>query len=670
MTYKIVTREERTFNAETIVDNVGDEFDSAYVYYVFIGKHTQYDLTSDVPSRPQDSESYKRSVYDDMLFGKRVTPGDARVMISRYDYVANNIYDKYDDTDDNLYNKRFFVTVARENDRDIFKCLDNYNGSRSIVPPDKTDISNFDEIYRTSDGYIWKYMYTIPYADMEKFATREYVPVVPNTSVSDSANNGSIDVVTVESAGSGYRNYLYGSLGKNDLNIGGNSRRIDVSGNNKSSTTDDFYIGCIFKIVSGDGTGEFSRIQSYDVYNDMRVITLENILTVNTNSEYEITPEVRIVGDYTQTVNAIARAVINSTANNIDYVEILNKGLDYKAATAYVYSSNVVPVTANAVVRPIIGPFGGHGYDANNELGASHVCFSMTFSESVDTLPAVNDFRQVGIISNPRFSNVVVNFSEKDNTLFINGETAYQIDPIRLYASGVEINTTSNTVIAAEAAFDEIAEGTIVYIVGSSARQLGTVTSVSNSTYLQLDTSGNFACNDCEIYLANVSSPTTVVNDLALGVAVSNSAAPYNTYSRLVGYDSGASGVIANMEINNKETTLSTYTQMWRYNISTSGSFDEDEIVYQPNSAANSHGNLFGIVEDGANTVMYLTNQTGYINTGDNVIGLTSEDSAYVSTSQEPDLIYNSGRIIYLENIEKVARDSDQKETFKIIFSY
>jgi hypothetical protein len=124
------------------------------------------------------------------------------------------------------------------------------------------------------------------------------------------------------------------------------------------------------------------------------------------------------------------------------------------------------------------------------------------------------------------------------------------------------------------------------------------------------------------------------------------------------------------MEINNKETTLSTYTQMWRYNISTSGSFDEDEIVYQPNSAANSHGNLFGIVEDGANTVMYLTNQTGYINTGDNVIGLTSEDSAYVSTSQEPDLIYNSGRIIYLENIEKVARDSDQKETFKIIFSY
>lgn len=670
MTYKIVTREARTFNSEDIVEDVGKEYLGKYVYYVFMGKHTQYDLTSDVPSRPEDSEKYKRSVYDDMMFGKRVTPGDARVMISRYDYVSNTVYAKYDDADDNLYNKRFFVTVSRETDRDVFKCLDNYNGSRSIVPPDKTDISNFDEIYRTSDGYVWKYMYTIPYADMEKFSTREFVPVVPNTSVSDSANNGSIDVIAVESPGAGYRNYLYGSLGKNDLNIGGNSKRIDVSGNNKSSTTDDFYIGCIFKIVSGDGTGEFSRIQSYDVYNDMRVITLENILTVNTNSEYEITPEVKIVGDYTQTVNAVARAIINSTANNVDYVEILNKGLDYKTATAYVYSSNVVPVTANSIVRPIIGPFGGHGYDANNELGASHVCFSVTFNESADSLPAVNDFRQIGIISNPRFSNVVVNFSEKDGTTFTTGETVYQIDPVRIYASGVGMNTTSNTVTATEAVFDQIEANTIVYIVGSSARQLATVTAITNSTSLQIDTAGNFACSDCEIYLANVSSPSIVVNDIALGVAVSNSFAPYSTDSRLVGYDSGASGIISNMEINNKATNLGTFTQMWRYNISTSGSFAEDEVVYQPNSAANSQGSLFGIVQDGSNTVMYLTNQNGYINTGDSVIGLTSEDSAYVSTSQEPDLIYNSGRIIYLENIEKVARDSDQKETFKIIFSY
>ena len=670
MTYKIVTQEARTFNAEDIVEDVGEEYAGKYVYYVFLGKHTPYAINNDTVKRPEDSEIYRHDVYDNMLFGKRVKTNDARVMIARHDYVSNTVYTPYDDTDKFLYTKNFYVSVSRDEEHDIFKCLDNYKGAPSTVPPDKNDISNYDDIYRTSDGYVWKYMYTIPYADMEKFATTSYLPVVPNTSVSNAANNGSIDVIFVESGGSGYRNYLYGTLGKNDLNIGGSQNRIDVSGNNQSSTTDDFYIGCIFKIVSGEGAGEYSRIESYDVYNDMRVVTLQNALTVNTNSEYEITPEVRIIGDYTQTVNAAARAIINSSANTVDYVEILNKGLDYKMATAYVYSSNVVPVTANSVVRPVIGPYGGHGHDANNELFATRVCFSVTFNETVDNLPAVNDFRQVGVLSNPRFSNVVVNFSSKDGTSFISGETAYQINPVRIFGTGVTINTSSNTVTAGTSYFDQLEANTIVYLVGSGSRQLATVVGVTNTTHLTLDTYGNFACNDCEIYLANVSAPTTVVNDLVSGVAVTEVYMPYDSGTRLVGYDSGASGIVSGMEIGDKATNLSTFTQMWRYNVDASGSFEEDEIVYQPNSAANSQGTLFGLVQDGSNTVMYLTNPFGYINTGDTLYGLNSEDTAYVSTSQEPDLIYNSGRIIYLENIEKVARAEGQRETFKIIFSY
>lgn len=670
MSYKIFTQEAKTFHAEDIVEDIQKEYSGEYVYYVFLGKHTQYGNSSDNPTRPEDSEKYKRQVYNDMLFGKRVKPQDARVMVDRYDYVANTVYAMYDDTDKNLFSKNFFVTVSRGNEKDVFKCLFNYKGVPSTVAPDRNDISSFDQIYRTSDGYIWKYMYTIPYADMEKFATRDYIPVVPNKEVTESANNGSIDVVVVEDGGAGYRNYLYGSLGKTDLNIGGNARKIDVSGNNRSSTTDDFYTGCIFKIVSGDGTGEFAKIESYDVYGNQRVVTLDRQLSVNTNSEYEITPEVKIVGDYTQTVNAAARAIINSTSNTVDYVEILNKGLDYKSAIAYVYSSSVVPVTANAVVRPIIGPFGGHGYDANNELGSSRACFSVTFNKNSDGLPTINDFRQVGVISNPRFSNVTINFSDKDATTFISGETVYQVDPVRVFGNGISMNTTSNNLTASVGSFTEIQPNTILYIVGPTNRQLATVVGVTNATHLILDKTGNFACTDCAVYLANVSNKSTVINDLAMGVAVSDVYAPYTASSRLVGYQSGASGVIANMEIHNKTTDLSTFTQMWRYNVSTTGSFSLDEVVYQPNSAANSHGNLFGIVQEGSNTMMYLTNQFGYINTGDSVTGKISEDTAYVATSYEPDLLYNSGRVIYLENLEKVTRSDGQKETFKIIFSY
>lgn len=677
MTYKIVTQEARTFNAEDVVEDVSYEFNGDYIYYVFLGKHTTYSNSSDNPTKPKDSESAKRQVYNDMLFGKRVTTNDARVMIDRYDYASGVVYDMYDDTDKDLYSKKFFVSVKRGTSRDVFKCLDNYNGSVSTTPPNKLDIEDYDEIYRTGDGYVWKYMYTIPGADLEKFATVDYLPVVPNTSVSSSADNGTIDVIVVESPGSGYSNYLAGTLGKGDLNIDGNQRKIDVSGNNKSSTVDDYYRGCVFKVVSGTSTGLYSRVESYDVYGSKRVITIADDINLDITSEYEIMPEVRILGDYTETVTARARAVVNSvsSANTIDYVEILDRGSEYKYATAYVYSESVVPVTSNSTVRPIIGPYGGHGYDANNELGASKVCFSVTFNEAVDTnnLPSVNDFRQVGVMSNPKFRYVEVNLNSKDAQPFIEGEKIYQVNPIRLRGTGVTLSTSTSHITADDnsASFTDLSANTILYIVGNSSRQLATVTGITNSTYMTIDTTGNFACNDCEIYLANVSAMSIVHSDLdAAGVAVTDISKPYSSGDRVVGYDSGASGVVENMVIANKETIFNTFNQMWKYYIIPNGTFEEDEVIYQPDSAANSHARLFGIVEDGSNTIMHVTNQVGYINTGQSVYGLTSEDSAYVSYSYEPDLIYNSGRIIYLENLEKVPRVSGQKETFKIIFSY
>jgi hypothetical protein len=671
MTYKIVPQEAKTFTAEDIVNDVSLGFDGQYVYYVFLSKHTQYADNSDAVILPVDSEVSKRQVYADMLFGKRVSFGDAKVMVNRYNYVANTLYAMYDDADDNLFSKNFFITVPRGTAHDVFKCLYNNRSVASTVAPDKNDITNFDEIYRTSDGYVWKYMYTIPYADMEKFATDSYIPVVANTSVSTAAVGGTIDSIIVESPGAKYDNNLEGTLGKNDLNIDGNSKKIDVSGNNKSSNMDDFYVGCIFKVVSGSGAGSYSKVASYDVAGSNRVITLSDILALDITSEYEITPEVMIEGDYTQTINAAARAVINSVANTIDYVEILNRGAGYKSATAYVYSNSVVPVSSNAVVRPVMSPYGGHGYDANNELGASRVCFSVTFNESSDSLPAVNDFRQVGVMIDPQYANVTVNFTSKDGTTFISGETAYQINPVRIFANSVSITTSANSVTASEAYFNQIAANTIIYLVsGSGDKQLARVLGVTNSTSLTIDTPGNFACNDCEMYLANVSNPTTVVNDLALAVAVSGVTRPYDSGANVVGYDSGASGTVDNMKVANTTSILNTFNQMWKYHVTTTDTFEEDEVVFQATSAANSHGSLFGIIEEDTANVMYLTNQFGYINTGDTVTGEESGDTAYVAFSYEPDLVYESGRIIYLENIEKVTRTTGQKETFKIIFSY
>ena len=71
MTYKIVTQEARTFNATDIVEDVGAEYAGRYVYYVFLGRHVPYSANNDTVLRPEDSETYKHDVYDNMLFGKK-----------------------------------------------------------------------------------------------------------------------------------------------------------------------------------------------------------------------------------------------------------------------------------------------------------------------------------------------------------------------------------------------------------------------------------------------------------------------------------------------------------------------------------------------------------------------------------------------------------------------
>jgi hypothetical protein len=402
-------------------------------------------------------------------------------------------------------------------------------------------------------------------------------------------------------------------------------------------------------------------------------VTLADNLGLTISTHYEISPGVSITGDAYQTSNAVARAVIDpALANGVSYVEMLDRGSGYRFATATVNYNSVVPVKtvgANAVIRPIMSPIGGHGYNANSELGASRVCMSVTFNQSVDGFPTINDFRQVGVMTNPTFSNVVVSFTSKDGT-FQPAETLYQIDPIRLYGTSIAVTSSSNSVIATSGDFNNSLEaGDKLYLYGSGIRQFATVVSVTNSTALVLDSIGAFSCTDTQLYLANVSNPSTVVSDGVNLVNITGVSRNYVTGSQLIGSNSGAYGLVDNVKVNGTTTDLTKFNGMWRYNINTSDSFEQDEIVYQDSYSLN-HGNLFGITGSSNPKTMYVSDQFGVVNTGKKLYGNTSHASADVLDKYQPDIVFNSGRIIYLENLEPVTRSTGQKETFKVIFEY
>jgi hypothetical protein len=65
----------------------------------------------------------------------------------------------------------------------------------------------------------------------------------------------------------------------------------------------------------------------------------------------------------------------------------------------------VVGAGSNAAVRPILSPYGGHGFNPARELGANNVMLSVKigFPDATEgaTITANNDFRQVGVLLRP-----------------------------------------------------------------------------------------------------------------------------------------------------------------------------------------------------------------------------------------------------------------------------
>lgn len=191
----------------------------------------------------------EQGVYDDILYGKLLVDSDVSNVIPRHNWVANTVYASYDQTDDNLFSKQFYVVTDKY---EVYKCIDNNNGANSYVKPTLTATSG---TFQTGDGYVWKYMYTIDAASNTKFTTTNYVPVTTNTAVQGNATPGSIDVIRITDGGGGYFVYETGY-------IGGLPNKFTVQLPLTTSNTNDYYVNSSIYLKSGFGAGQIREISS------------------------------------------------------------------------------------------------------------------------------------------------------------------------------------------------------------------------------------------------------------------------------------------------------------------------------------------------------------------------------------------------------------------------
>jgi hypothetical protein len=129
------------------------------------------------------------------------------------DWTSGTVYDYYSDTsnmislnNENLLSRKFYV---RNKFDQVFKCLWNANGAISTSEPQFLP-GTYDPafIFYGSDGYKWKYLYSIDNGIKQKFLDVDWIPtpladIFPNP-ITPSTGLGGVDVINVTNSGSGY----------------------------------------------------------------------------------------------------------------------------------------------------------------------------------------------------------------------------------------------------------------------------------------------------------------------------------------------------------------------------------------------------------------------------------------------------------------------------------
>ena len=344
--------------------------------------------TDEVPLRPADNDEEERSIHDDMIALKRIGEDQVRAVVRRFNWnpTVNPKYDMWRpdysyaraaqvDPDgagsqtpaESLGNAQFYVV---NNNYEVFKCL--YNGVTPATPdgtnaslepkrnPGPTgegvyDSANgiFTEYPDVTNGYIWKYLYTIPTNDVLRFLSTDFMPIVEESTVTALAATqaGSIMTVIVRDNGS-------------------NLPASEV----------------IYTPILGDGANGLVRLE--------------------TDSNGQITTAYLVD-------NAGAR--VNVSGSGYTYANVLIKdGFLYQEAS--LTNAFTVSANASGDIEVIVPPQGGHGSDALIELLAKRIMANirLTYAEGQGDFPVDNDFRRIGIIKNPKLPAPSTDFATQD----------------------------------------------------------------------------------------------------------------------------------------------------------------------------------------------------------------------------------------------------------------
>jgi hypothetical protein len=392
----LVTDNFRVFAAQQFVESLEEPYDSSFdpasedavnypseaeaaqkyrsKIYLFIGRSYNWNDTtqgavaekyqgvqtvSDFdPPTPVDCLDELDEVYDDMIAIKRINRADVSEVIRKRSWQSGVVYDMYKHDygtvvngspklsstgQSKLYDSSFYVMNSNFQ---VYKCIYNGqtpaaeaypNGKPSTVEP----IGTSTDIVTYSDGYRWKYMYSISINDYIKFVSTDFIPVRFDTAVQTAAVDGAINQTVITNRGTGLTagTYYVPVIGNGGL--GADSTKA------------------IVKIIVPSSGANSNKIDT---------ATMERSGSGYTFGSVDLT------ACYSSEANALARTGTTTSLGTTAKLEI------------------------------IISPNGGHGSNPIPELGGYRVMInkSLDFLDGNGDIPINMQFRRFGLIEDPQ----------------------------------------------------------------------------------------------------------------------------------------------------------------------------------------------------------------------------------------------------------------------------
>jgi len=382
--------------------------------------------SEDEPLRPVDNLDEKFSYFREIIAAKRIyntTLGEATgtspdssfvsPVVNRLDYGKNtdasfsDRIEPYDMWRSNYANTSNYKRLSQESgtwsgtasvsnlemivrtpDYNVWMCIDNKrqaNGDGATpdlfsgptrntlsggggTNPEGTGYCTANGIYTTTNGYKWKWLYSLSIEQVLRFQSQKFIPVAPFTGVSVVGP----EVVSILSGGTGY---LSGGSGELFAPINGDGQVNDTNMKIAKLTITNGVITAARVLLSSETTGKTNTEYTF------AKISLEPGAAVGV-------PDGQKFGLYTT-------AALTTAATTQVPTNVVNRGS----------------------VEVIIPPQGGYGSTGAvgsdgygkflEQLNAKRVMCNvrLTFAEGAGDFPVTNDFRRIGLIRDPNAFN-------------------------------------------------------------------------------------------------------------------------------------------------------------------------------------------------------------------------------------------------------------------------